>query len=389
MKRNLRWSMMDSSTASLTRAVEVRAAPSIIDMKPIASFGPHTSITLSPITISTTPDCTTYMQVPGSPLLKTTLPAGKLTLAPAPLANARMSISPMNPRLRAVRNGPRRHRHMTVINDRSAPQSTTRKCLPSRTVIPPRVRCHTLRPRAEPVEAQSACAARPSTGSGRGRSVQMGGRVEPHAHGYQSALGLDRGLRRGETGHGHAEGRAGDVVETRRVAEGDGGGIAAMLAADADLEAGPRLAAALGAEAHELAHPVPVDGDERVDLEDRPLRVVGEDRRGIVARQPEAGLGEVVGAEREELGACLAGGDLVGLERGARQLDHGADLVFELDARLLLDRRRGGDDHVAQDVELATVGDERDHHLRHHGLAGLAPRAHGRLEDGAGLRLGD
>ena len=45
-------------------------------MNPIASFGPQTSITLSPIVISITPDCTTYMQVPASPLLNTTLPAG-------------------------------------------------------------------------------------------------------------------------------------------------------------------------------------------------------------------------------------------------------------------------------------------------------------------------
>ena len=58
----------------LDRAVEERGAPSIIDMKPIASFAPQTSTTLSPITISMTPDCTTYMHEPASPLLKTTLP---------------------------------------------------------------------------------------------------------------------------------------------------------------------------------------------------------------------------------------------------------------------------------------------------------------------------
>ena len=55
------------------------------------------------------------------------------------------------------------------------------------------------------------------------------------------------------------------------MAEGDRVRIAAVLAADADLEVGPRLAAALGADAHELADAVPIDGDERVDLEDRPL----------------------------------------------------------------------------------------------------------------------
>ena len=57
-----------------------------------------------------------------------------------------------------------------------------------------------------------------------------------------------------------------------------------MHAADADLEAGARLAAPLGADADELADAVLIDGDERIDLQDRLLRVVGEDRRRIVAR---------------------------------------------------------------------------------------------------------
>jgi hypothetical protein len=65
-------------------------------MKPIASFGPQTSITLSPIIISITPDCTTYMQEPASPLLNTTLPAAKVTFAPARCANMRMSMSSMS-----------------------------------------------------------------------------------------------------------------------------------------------------------------------------------------------------------------------------------------------------------------------------------------------------
>src|SRR5436309_2761147 len=63
----------------------------------------------------------------------------------------------------------------------------------------------------------------------------------------------ERGLRRGETGDRHAVGRAGDVVEADLVAEGDGGGIAAVLAADADLELRARLAAARDADLDELA----------------------------------------------------------------------------------------------------------------------------------------
>ena len=54
----------------------------------------------------------------------------------------------------------------------------------------------------------------------------------------------------------------------------------------------------------------------------------------------EGGLRQVVGAEAEELGVL---GDLAGAQRGARQLDHGADEVGRLDAgRRLPPRRRRG-----------------------------------------------
>ena len=53
------------------------------------------------------------------------------------------------------------------------------------------------------------------------------------------------GLRRGEPGDRHAVRRAGDVIESDRVAECHRGWIAAVFAADADLEIGAGLAAAL------------------------------------------------------------------------------------------------------------------------------------------------
>jgi hypothetical protein len=52
------------------------------------------------------------------------------------------------------------------------------------------------------------------------------------------------------------------------VAERHRGGIAAMLAADADLEVRPRLATAGNADLHELADTVAIDRDERIDLQD-------------------------------------------------------------------------------------------------------------------------
>src|SRR5262245_33263404 len=68
-----------------------------------------------------------------------------------------------------------------------------------------------------------------------------------------------RSLGGGKPCNRHPEGRAGNIVETDFVAEGDRGGIATVLAANPDLELVARLAAALGGDLHQLAHPLAVD----------------------------------------------------------------------------------------------------------------------------------
>src|SRR5574340_1089801 len=50
-------------------------------------------------------------------------------------------------------------------------------------------------------------------------------------------------LGRGKAGHRHAEGAAGNVIETHAFAEADAGWVAAVLAADSKLESGLRAAA--------------------------------------------------------------------------------------------------------------------------------------------------
>src|SRR4029077_2915792 len=74
----------------------------------------------------------------------------------------------------------------------------------------------------------------------------------------------ERSLGRREAGDWDAERRAGDVVERELVAEGDRGRVAAVLAADADLELVARLPATLDADAHQLADALAVDGDEGI-----------------------------------------------------------------------------------------------------------------------------
>ncbi len=102
-------------------------------------------------------------------------------------------------------------------------------------------------------------------------------------------------------------------------------GVAAVLAADAELQAGLRLAPEPRAHPDHLSDAGRVERLERRAVEDLDVDVAREHAAlDVVAAEAERRLGEVVGAEREEVGdAC----DPVGLQARARQLDHRADLV--------------------------------------------------------------
>ena len=85
----------------------------------------------------------------------------------------------------------------------------------------------------------------------------------------------------------------------------------------------------LGRDPHQGAHAFRIDGDERVLREHADLDVAGQKFSRIVAGKTKGGLGQVICAEGEKFGLV---GDLVGGQRRTRQLDHGADHVFQLDA---------------------------------------------------------
>ncbi len=132
----------------------------------------------------------------------------------------------------------------------------------------------------------------------------------------------ERGLCGGNPGDRHAVRRAADVVEPGELEEADRVGIAAVLAADAQLEIGAGLAPDPRRQPHEPADAGLVDRLERAAVEHLALHVAREEAAlDVVAREPERGLGEVVGAEREEVGVRC---DPVGHEAGPRQLDHRA-----------------------------------------------------------------
>ena len=64
---------------------------------------------------------------------------------------------------------------------------------------------------------------------------------------------LDCSLCGGQTGDGHTEGGAGHIVQTHAVAELHAGGVAAVLAADAQMDVGAGGAAQLAGHIHQLA----------------------------------------------------------------------------------------------------------------------------------------
>src|SRR5436190_13549568 len=68
-----------------------------------------------------------------------------------------------------------------------------------------------------------------------------------------------RGLCRGQPRDRNPVGAGADVIEPDLVEEMDRRRVAAVLAADAELEIGPRRAAAFDADAHEIADALDVD----------------------------------------------------------------------------------------------------------------------------------
>ena len=219
-------------------------------------------------------------------------------------------------------------------------------------------------------------------------------RFQPISIGFQNfLLALGRSgifyscLSGGQPGDGHAEGGAGHIVQADVVAEHHGGGITAVLAADAQLHVGvggPAPAAGIG---DQTAHAMLVQTGEGIALVDLLLIVGVQELAGVVPAEAEDQLGQVVGAEGEEV---RVGGNVVGAHGGPGNLDHVAHLVLHIGAGRLdqLVGHAGNDAlHIGELLQLAHQG---DHDLGDHGPLGMAGLdGQGGLDDGAGLHPGD
>src|ERR1035437_2845398 len=199
-------------------------------------------------------------------------------------------------------------------------------------------------------------------------------------------VATDGRLRGGQAGDGDAERRAGHVVHAHAVAELHRARLAAVLAADADFQVRVGLAAAIDRHLHQLADTFLVEDGEGIVGEDLAILVVLLELRIVVAREAHGGLGQVVGAEAEELGFL---GDVAGGERGARNFDHGADHVLEFRHAGLAEHFLGNRHHyLLLILEFLDAADQRDHDFGDH-LHALLEDLYDRFEDGARLHFGD
>ena len=167
------------------------------------------------------------------------------------------------------------------------------------------------------------------------------------------------------------------------MAELDGGRIAAVLTADTAVEFGTGRAAELDRHLHQLADAHRVETGEGIGFVDLVRIVCGQELAGVVAREAERHLGEVVRTEAEELRFL---GDVVCSKGCARDLDHGADLILELDARLRDGLVRRLDDDVLDELHFLDFARERDHDLGNDVPVGMTALDGDRcLDDGVGL----
>ena len=110
------------------------------------------------------------------------------------------------------------------------------------------------------------------------------------------------------------------------MAEVNGRRIATVFTTDAELDVRASLLTQFRCSLDELANANLVEFGEGVAIVDLLLVVSVEEVPGIVTRETEGHLCEVVRPEGEELSM---GGDLVSGEGRAGDLNHGADAVFK------------------------------------------------------------
>src|SRR5690554_5245656 len=93
-----------------------------------------------------------------------------------------------------------------------------------------------------------------------------------------------------ETRDRHAVGRAGNIGEAHFLAEGDGGRVAAMLAAYAELDVGAHFSSPPCTDGHQFAHAIAVQRNEGILRDDLLAHIVIHEVGGVVTADAESCL---------------------------------------------------------------------------------------------------
>mmetsp|Transcript_69740 Transcript_69740/g.153830 ORF Transcript_69740/g.153830 Transcript_69740/m.153830 type:complete len:399 (+) Transcript_69740:474-1670(+) len=159
-----------------------------------------------------------------------------------------------------------------------------------------------------------------------------------------------------------------------------------MLATDAQVNVWPGRTATLHCGAHQLANAVHIDRVKRVARQDATVHILRQELGlRIIAADAKRHLRQIVGAKAEELGH---GCQLARLQRATGHLDHGANLVRDLDALGRLHAVSGGAQDGNLVLQLVEDAHQGHHQLGVHASAGL-DHVGSSLHDCVGLHLGD
>ena len=144
--------------------------------------------------------------------------------------------------------------------------------------------------------------------------------------------------------------------------------IAAVLAADTDVELGVNRLAELDSHLHELANANLVELCKRIVLEDLGVIVSVEELTSIVSGEAECHLSKVVSTEAEEVSVLS---DIVSCESCTRNLDHSTNLVLEIGTCCCDDLISSLYNDVLNELELLILTNEGDHNLRNDSPVGV------------------
>ncbi len=158
----------------------------------------------------------------------------------------------------------------------------------------------------------------------------------------------------------NTEGRAGNVCQTKLVAELNRGRIAAVLAADTYVELRTCSLTKLDSCLHQLTNADLVELSEGIVLEDLCIIVSVQELTSVVSGEAVCHLCQVVCTEAEELSFLS---DIISCESCTRNLDHCTNFVLQLNASSLDNFISCSNNYILNVLQLLDLANEGDHDL--------------------------